>query len=47
MLGITKGFSSKFLRRYADLHTFIFEAVSNYIKDIKSADFPNDNESYH
>src|SRR5665648_134037 len=47
MLGITKGFSPKFLRRYADLHTIILDAVSNYIKDIKAADFPNDNESYH
>jgi len=47
MLGITKGFSPKFLRRYADLHTIIFDAVSNYIKDIKATDFPNDNESYH
>lgn len=47
MLGLTKGFSPKFLRRYADLHTIIFDAVSNYIKDIKAEDFPNDNESYH
>lgn len=47
MLGITKEFSPKFLRRYADLHTIIFDAVSNYIKDIKAEDFPNDNESYH
>jgi 3-methyl-2-oxobutanoate hydroxymethyltransferase len=47
MLGLTKGFSPKFLRRYADLHTIIFDAVSSYIKDIKSADFPNDDESYH
>ncbi len=47
MLGITKGFSPKFLRRYADLQAIIFDAVSNYIKDVKAADFPNDNESYH
>lgn len=47
MLGITKGFSPKFLRRYADLQAIIFDAVSNYIKDVKAVDFPNDNESYH
>ena len=45
--GINTEFSPKFLRRYADLHIIIFNAVSNYIKDIKAEDFPNDNESYH
>ena len=46
MLGINKGFSLKFLRRYADLHTIMTEAVSNYIEDVKSCDFPNENEQY-
>jgi 3-methyl-2-oxobutanoate hydroxymethyltransferase len=46
MLGINKNFSPKFLRRYADLHTVIIEAVQNYIKDVKSNDFPNERESY-
>ena len=46
MLGINKGFSPKFLRRYADLATVINGAVSNYIGDVKSGDFPNENEQY-
>jgi 3-methyl-2-oxobutanoate hydroxymethyltransferase len=46
MLGINKNFSPKFLRRYADLHTVMTEAVQEYIKDVKSTDFPNENESY-
>lgn len=46
MLGINKNFSPKFLRRYADLHSIITEAVKNYIRDIKTQDFPNKNESY-
>lgn len=46
MLGLNKNFSPKFLRRYADLHTVIVEAVQNYIEDVKSSDFPNENESY-
>lgn len=46
MLGINKDFSPKFLRRYANLHTVITEAVQGYIKDVKSVDFPNENESY-
>lgn len=46
MLGLNKGFSPKFLRRYADLHTVITEAVQEYISDVKSSDFPNQNEQY-
>ncbi len=46
MLGINKGFSPKFLRRYADLHTIMTEAVEHYIDDVKSGDFPNENECY-
>ena len=46
MLGINKGFSPKFLRRYADLSTIINDAVGHYIDDVKSSDFPNANEQY-
>lgn len=46
MLGINKEFSPKFLRRYADLHTVITEAVSHYIQDVKNQDFPNEKEGY-
>ena len=46
MLGINKGFSPKFLRRYADLSSVINEAVSRYIDDVKTSDFPNANEQY-
>lgn len=46
MVGMNKGFSPKFLRRYLDLHTEITGAVTQYVKDVKSADFPNQTESY-
>lgn len=46
MLGINKGFSPKFLRRYANLHDIMTEAVEHYIADVKSCDFPNENECY-
>lgn len=46
MLGITKEFKPRFLRRYADLHTIITDAVSKYITDIKAKDFPNEDEKY-
>lgn len=46
MLGITKDFKPRFLRRYADLNTIVTDAVSHYIEDVKSGDFPNENEQY-
>jgi 3-methyl-2-oxobutanoate hydroxymethyltransferase len=46
MLGITKEFAPRFLRRYADLDTVITDAVSNFIKDVKAEDFPNEQEQY-
>lgn len=46
MLGINKGFSPRFLRRYADLDSVITNAVQHYIDDVKSGDFPNEREQY-
>ncbi len=46
MLGITTEFQPRFLRRYADLNKEVGEAVRQYIKDVKSVDFPNDGEQY-
>ena len=46
MLGMTQGFSPRFLRRYADLNSIITDAVGNYVADVKSSDFPNESESY-
>lgn len=46
MLGINNGFSPRFLRRYADLHTLMTNAVSQYVGDVKSRDFPNEKEQY-
>lgn len=46
MLGITRGFSPKFLRRYANLADTINSAISKYIDDVKNVDFPNADEQY-
>ena len=46
MLGITKDFSPRFLRRYADLGESIDGAVKQYITDVRSKDFPSEEESY-
>ncbi|MFI3314317.1 MAG: 3-methyl-2-oxobutanoate hydroxymethyltransferase [Rikenellaceae bacterium] len=46
MLGINNDFSPRFLRRYADLHTAMTDAVKQYCNDVKSGDFPNETEQY-
>lgn len=46
LLGITHEFNPRFLRRYMNLYEDIGNAVSNYIDDVRSGDFPNDDERY-
>lgn len=46
MLGLNKEFKPRFLRRYDDMHSSMTNAVQHYITDIKSGDFPNENEQY-
>jgi 3-methyl-2-oxobutanoate hydroxymethyltransferase len=46
MLGLNKEFNPRFLRRYADMNSVMTEAVQQYIKDVKSTDFPNKDEQY-
>ncbi|TAE60913.1 MAG: 3-methyl-2-oxobutanoate hydroxymethyltransferase [Bacteroidetes bacterium] len=46
MLGLNNEFSPRFLRRYANLYDVIREAVAHYIEDVKSHDFPNEDEAY-
>jgi len=46
MLGMSKEFSPRFLRRYLDLNHIISDAVISYSADVKSQDFPNTEEQY-
>lgn len=46
MLGINQAFSPRFLRRYANLHDVMRDAVARYVQDVKAKDFPNEQESY-
>lgn len=46
LLGITTEFQPRFLRRYLRLFEEITEAVKQYIHDVKSRDFPTDQEQY-
>lgn len=46
MLGITKEFQPRFLRRYLNLYDDIRKAVGKYAADVKSRNFPNEKEQY-
>lgn len=46
MLGMNNEFSPRFLRRYLNLYEEMTGAIGNYVKDVKSADFPNEKEQY-
>lgn len=46
MIGMTHEFNPRFLRRYLDLYTEMKNAFENYSADVKSGDFPNENEQY-
>lgn len=46
MLGITQEFSPRFLRRYLDMGDQMMSAVQQYVSDVKTVDFPNENEQY-
>ncbi len=46
LLGITTEFKPRFLRHYAKLDGIITEAIGKYVEDVKSVDFPNEDESY-
>lgn len=46
MLGLNKDFHPRFVRRYADLQTTVTDAVHEYISDVKSSDFPSEDEQY-
>ncbi|RMF24536.1 MAG: 3-methyl-2-oxobutanoate hydroxymethyltransferase [Bacteroidetes bacterium] len=46
LLGITKEFQPRFLRRYLELFDTIKGAVQQYIADVKNRDFPNEHEQY-
>lgn len=46
MLGINNDFNPRFLRKYANLHAEMTNAIKSYIGDVKSTDFPNESEQY-
>lgn len=46
MIGMTHEFHPRFLRRYMNLYEDMTTAISQYVDDVKTVDFPNENEQY-
>jgi len=46
MVGMTHEFNPRFLRRYMNLYEEMTTAISQYVEDVKTLEFPNDNEQY-
>lgn len=46
MIGMTHEFNPRFLRRYMNLYEDMTSAISQYVDDVKSVDFPNASEQY-
>ncbi|QLE02341.1 3-methyl-2-oxobutanoate hydroxymethyltransferase [Galbibacter sp. BG1] len=46
LLGMTHEFHPRFLRRYMNLYDEMTHAISQYVNDVKSSDFPNEEEQY-
>jgi len=46
MMGMSTEFRPRFVRRYAEMHDVMMNAVKRYIADVQSHSFPNDEESY-
>ena len=47
MLGLTRDFHPRFIRRYANMFDDMTQAISTYVQDVKSGDFPSDTEQYN
>lgn len=46
MLGINNDFNPRFLRKYNNLYDQMTNSFKQYIRDVRSGEFPNENEQY-
>ncbi|MFZ4545049.1 MAG: 3-methyl-2-oxobutanoate hydroxymethyltransferase [Saprospiraceae bacterium] len=46
MVGLSKDFQPRFVRRYLETYEMMKGAIEHYVKDVKSLDFPSDKEQY-
>jgi len=47
LVGFSNGYLPKFVKRYAELHEIISQAVNGYMADVKGGNFPDESHSYH
>jgi len=47
ILGLCEKYSPKFVKRYADAHGLIADAVTRYIADVKGGEFPTEGHSFN
>ncbi len=47
LLGLDADFKPKFVKRYANLHETISEAVQRFIKEVKTCTYPDKRHTYH
>jgi 3-methyl-2-oxobutanoate hydroxymethyltransferase len=46
LLGLTEGFTPKFLRRYAELGPTVRDAVGRFADDVRTGRYPDDDHSF-
>jgi 3-methyl-2-oxobutanoate hydroxymethyltransferase len=46
MLGLTSGYTPRFVRKYGDLATVVRDAAAQYCRDVVSGEFPGPGEQY-
>ena len=46
MAGLRTGRAPRFVKRYADLHSVLTEAVGTYVEEVKSGVFPEPERSF-
>ncbi len=47
LLGMDKSFKPKFVKRFAQLHETITAAIGDYVEEVRSGSFPDDEHSFH
>ena len=47
LVGLSDGHLPKFVKKYLDLHRLLKQAISDYVEDVRTGNFPDDKHSYH
>ncbi|MFW6124165.1 MAG: 3-methyl-2-oxobutanoate hydroxymethyltransferase [Acidobacteriota bacterium] len=47
LLGYSNGYLPKYVKKYVDVNKILIDGIGQYVKDVKSHQFPLDKHSYH